>query len=95
MYVYEFLMSLYEGFYEDINSISIIFLIQDISESDIRLRRQFCRWVLQMIRKDPTFFQYILFSDEVSFITMDNRYNCHYWSTYNPHWTQRIDNQHR
>jgi len=39
MYVYEFLMSLYEGFYEDINSISIIFLIQDISESDIRLRR--------------------------------------------------------
>lgn len=50
-----------------------------------------------MIREDPTFFQYVLFSDEASFHNDGqlNRHNCHYWSTYNPRWTQRVDNQHR
>jgi len=74
-----------------------ITLIQDVSENNIRLRRQFCHWALGMIKGDPTFFQYVLFSDKVSFHNNEqlNRHNCHYWSTYNPDWTQRIDNEHR
>ena len=48
-------MSLYGGFYKDINSIPTI-LTQDVSENDMRLRRQFCRWALQMIREDLIFF---------------------------------------
>jgi len=49
-----------------------------------------------MIREDSTFFQYVLFSDEALFHNNGqfNRHNCHYWSTYNSHWTQRVDNQH-
>jgi len=63
-----------------------ITLIQDVSENDMRLRRQFCRWALRMITEDPTFFS-ILFSDKASFHNNGqlNKYNCHY---YNPHWTQ-------
>jgi len=36
-------------------------------------------------------------SDEASFRNNGqlNRHNCHYWSIYNPHLTQRVDNQHR
>jgi len=73
-----------------------ITLTQDVSENDMRLRRQFYRWTLRMIREDP-FFQYVLFSDETSFHNNGqlNRHNCHCWSTYNLHWTQRVDNQHR
>ncbi|KAL6252234.1 hypothetical protein P5V15_015414 [Pogonomyrmex californicus] len=51
----------------------------------MRLRRQFCRWALRMIREDSTFFQYVFFRRSIT----------HYWSIYNPHWTQRVDNQHR
>jgi len=65
-----------------------ITLTQDISENDMKLRRQFCRWALRMIREDPTFFQYALFS-EISFHNNGqlNKHNCHYWSTYDPHWS--------
>ncbi|XP_032689621.1 uncharacterized protein LOC116852941 [Odontomachus brunneus] len=40
---------------------------------------------------------YVLFSDENSFHNNGqlNRHKYIYWSTYNPHWTQRVDNQHR
>ena len=57
-----------------------ITLTQDVSENDMRLRRQFCRWALQMIRENPTFFQYVLFSDEASIHNNGqlNRHNCHY-----------------
>jgi len=57
-----------------------ITLTQDVSENDMRLRKQFCRWALRMIREDPTFFQYVLFSDEASFHNNGqlNRHNCHY-----------------
>jgi len=57
---------------------------QDVSENDMRLRRQFCRWTLRMIREDSTFFQYVLFSDEASFHN-NGQFNSitHYWSTYN------------
>jgi len=74
-------MSLFGGFYTDINSIPTISLQdQDVIENDMGLRRQFYRWVLRMIREDPTFFQYVLFSDEASFHNNGqlNRYNCHY-----------------
>jgi len=56
------------------------YLTQDISENDMRLRRQFCSWALQMIREDPNFFQYVLFSDEASFHNNGqlNRHYCHY-----------------
>jgi len=62
----------------------------------MRLRRQFYHWALRMIREDPTFFQYVLSSNEASFHNNGqfNRHNCHYWSTYNPHWTG-VDNQYR
>ena len=71
-----------------------IALILDVSENNMRLRRQFCHWALQMIREDPTFLQYVLFSDEALFHNNGqfNRHNCHYWSTYNPDWTQRVHN---
>jgi len=73
-----------------------IILIQNVSENDIRLRRQFCSWALRMIREDPIFFQYVLFNVKASFHNNGqlNRHNCHYWSIYNPHWTKRVDNQH-
>ncbi|KYN29435.1 hypothetical protein ALC57_01102, partial [Trachymyrmex cornetzi] len=41
-----------------------ITLTQDVSENDMRLRRQFCRWTLRMIKEDPIFFQYVFFSDK-------------------------------
>jgi len=64
-----------------------ITLSQDIRENDMKLRRQFCHWTLQMMRGEPIFFQYVLFSDEASYHNNRQfvRHNCHYWSTYNPH----------
>ena len=76
-----------------------ITLIQDVNKNDIRLRRQFCLITNDerrfSLREDP-FFHYVLFSDEASFHNNGqlNRHNCH-WSIYNPHWTQRVHNQHR
>jgi len=64
-------MLLCGGFYKDINSIPII-LIQDISENDMRLKRQFCRWALRMIREDPTFSNMFFSVTKPHFITMDN-----------------------
>jgi len=59
-----------------------ITLTQDVSENDMRLRRQFYRCALQIIQEDSTFVQYVLFSDEASFHNNRqlNRRNCHYWS---------------
>jgi len=45
----------------------------------MRLKRQFCRWALRMIREDPTYFWYVPFSVEASF--HNNGFNCHYYST--------------
>jgi len=71
-------------------------LTQNTSENDMRLRRQFYHWVLRMIREDPTFFHYVLFSDETSFYNNGqlNGYNCYYWSTYILTGLS-VDNQHR
>lgn len=70
---------------------------RDVSENDMRLRRQLSLRALRMVREDTTFFQYVLFSNETSFHNNEqlNKHNCHYWSAYNSHWTQRVDNQHR
>lgn len=58
---------------------------------------QFCQWAQQMIRNDPAFFRYVMFSDEATFKNNGelNRHNCHYWLDTNPHWHRQIDNQHR
>ena len=65
-----------------------ITLIQDVSKDDMRLRRQFCR--ITNDKRSSSFFSNVLFSDEASFHNNGQlntyRHNCHYWSTYNPHW---------
>ena len=65
-----------------------ITLIQDVSKDDMRLRRQFCR--ITNDKRSSSFFFNVLFSDEASFHNNGQlntyRHNCHYWSTYNPHW---------
>lgn len=74
-----------------------ITLTQALSIDDMQLRVQFCLWAQQMIRADPNFFYYVMFSDESTFKNNGelNRHNCHYWSDVNPHWHRQVDNQHR
>jgi len=74
-----------------------ITLTQALTQADMPLRVQFCQWAQQMIRADPNFFYYVMFSDESTFKNNGelNRHNCHYWSDVNPHWHRQEDNQHR
>lgn len=74
-----------------------ITLTQALTPADFLARVQFCEWALQRIQEDPTFFNYVMFSDEATF-TNDgtlNRHNSHYWSDVNPHWFRSIDRQHQ
>ena len=50
-----------------------------------------------MVQNDPSFFWYVLFSDESKFYSDGqlNRHNCHYWSDENPHWYRPMDHQNR
>jgi len=63
-----------------------ITLMQAITPNDMRLRLQFCRWAQQMIRGNPAFFYYVMFSDEATFQNTGqlNRHNCHYWANVIP-----------
>lgn len=60
--------------------------VQELNESDCRLRVQFCRWALNALEQNLDFFRNV--SDEAIFHSNDslNRHNSHYWSPVNPHW---------
>lgn len=74
-----------------------ITLTQELQARDFERRRQFCTWAQTMIRRDPEFFNYVLFSDEATFHNTGqlNRHNCHYWSVDNPHWHRETNHQQR
>ena len=50
-----------------------------------------------MVQNGPSFFRYVLFSDESKFYSDGqlNRHNCHYWSDENPHWYRSMDHRNR
>lgn len=74
-----------------------ITITQEVTDNDMLLRANFCRWALNRLRQDQLFFNYVLFSDEAMFHRNGqlNRHNCYYWSPYNPHCYHTVDNQHR
>jgi len=74
-----------------------ITLNQELSDNDKILRVTFCRWAVDKIQFEPTFFSRVMFSDESAFESngMLNRHNSHYYSDINPHWVRHVDNQHR
>jgi len=73
-----------------------ITLTHTLSQQDMQLRVQFCDWA-QVIRADPSFVYYVMFSDKSTFKNNNklNRHNCHYWWNVNPFWHRQVDNQHR
>lgn len=74
-----------------------ITLTQELTARDFQRRLEFCNWAQAMLRRDPDFFRYVMFSDEATFHNTGqlNRHNCHYWSAENPHWSSMIDHQNR
>lgn len=70
---------------------------QELFDNDKILRVTFCRWAVDKIQLDPTFFSRVMFSDEATFESngMLNRHNSHYYSDINPDWVRHVDNQHR
>jgi len=74
-----------------------ITLVQALRPHHNLARVNFCQWALQVIRNDPHFFRYVLFSDEAKIYSDGqlNRHNCHYWSNENPHWYREVDHQNR
>ena len=74
-----------------------IILTQALRPHHILARINFCQWALQMVQNDPSFFRYVLFSDESKFYSDGqlNRHNCHYWSDENPHWYRSMDHRNR
>lgn len=73
-----------------------ISLNQALTDVDKLNRLRFCRWALRQIQRDPSFFYYVMFSDESTFKSNGdvNRHNCHYYSQNNPRWVRYVDNQH-
>lgn len=74
-----------------------IALTQGLFPHDFQRRLAFCNWAQAMLRQDPEFFRYVMFSDEATFHNTGqlNRHNCHYWSVENPHWFREVDHQQR
>lgn len=74
-----------------------ISLNQALTVQDHQRRINFCNWAQQRLLNDPTFFNFVMFSDEATFQSdgIINRHNSHYWSAVNPHWMEEIDHQHR
>ncbi|CAF3907141.1 unnamed protein product [Rotaria sp. Silwood2] len=62
-------------------------LLQALNEDDPDRRLEFCEWLLDSARDDPTLLDRILWTDEASFQTNGhvNKHNCIYWSDTNPH----------
>lgn len=65
-----------------------ICLTQTLEGGDFARRLRFCRWADNCIRRDPYFFDRVLFSDEAKFNNMGdvNLHNAHYYADENPHW---------
>lgn len=61
--------------------------VQGMLPSDFEPRIQFCSWLLQNIRRRPSFTAHILFTDEAKFTRegVFNHQNMHEWSYSNPH----------
>lgn len=70
---------------------------QALTDSDFENRLNFCNWASFQIEQNPTFFEFVLFSDEATFHNSGavNRHNFHYYSVENPRIIREIDNQHR
>ncbi len=62
-------------------------LLQALNEDDPDRRLEFCEWLLENAREDPSLLNRILWTDEAVFQTNGrvNRHNCVYWSDVNPH----------
>lgn len=74
-----------------------IITYQELSQNDFVPRIQFCYWTWWMRRRDPSFFSFVLFSDEANFNNRYeiNRHNCLYWSRGNHRWYRTIPFQYR
>ena len=61
-------------------------LLLALNEDDPDQRIEFCEWLLQESRHDPSLLDQIFWTDEAIFQTNDrvNRHNCVYWSDTNP-----------
>lgn len=59
-----------------------ILIHQQLSNNYKVSRVRFCRWALDQIYRDPTFFHRVMFSDEATFESNGeiNRHNSHYYS---------------
>ena len=55
-----------------------ITLMQALRPHHILARINFCQWALQMVQNDPSFFRYVLFSNESKFYSDGqlNKHNC-------------------
>lgn len=42
-------------------------VVQELRPGDLRVRKQFCRWMLGKLRRNPDFLENVLFTDEFSF----------------------------
>ena len=67
-------------------------LTQQLERNDFNSRLLFCQWAQSTLQQDPSFFSYVLFSDEATFKNTGelNRHNCHYWSRVNPLWQRSV-----
>lgn len=72
-------------------------LTQAMEPGDPDRRLQFCRWADAQIRRDPSFFSCVLFTDEAKFDNMGgvNLHNAHYYAEENPHWQRDHRTQRR
>lgn len=69
---------------------------QQLSGNDKVSRVRFCKWALNQIYGDSTFFHRVMVSDKATFESNDKDWhNSHYYSQNNPHWIRHVDNQYR
>lgn len=71
--------------------------VQSLLPSDYELRLQYSRWVLDKFAEDNDFLNFVLFTDECSFVRTGvfNSHNEHVWSITNPHAIKPSHFQHR
>lgn len=74
-----------------------IHMHQELKDRDFEKRMRFCNWAKSKLRRDPAFFERVLFSDEASFQKNGfvNRHNFHYYATENPHIIRETHSQDR
>lgn len=74
-----------------------VHLTQTLEVGDYARRFNFCRWAENHMRRNPFFFNHVLFSDEAKFDNMGgvNLHNAHYYSDENPHWQRDHRTQRR